>query len=113
MQIRKDAIEAAIVGEVGLLFASWTDTKKLMEMANEEARALGQQHASESVEVARELPLENTLLRRDGCSNRDGSGGGILTLLTFRLPPRCIRLTAWRHGAGVPRDQQRRAAARA
>jgi hypothetical protein len=35
MQIRKDAIEAAIVGEVGLLFASWTDTKKLMEMANE------------------------------------------------------------------------------
>ena len=42
-----------------------------------------------------------------------GSPGGILTLLTFRLPPRCIRLTAWRHGGGLPRDQQRRAAASA
>jgi hypothetical protein len=43
----------------------------------------------------------------------DGSPGGILTLLTFRLPPRCIRLTAWRHGGGLPRLQQRRAAASA
>ena len=55
MQIRKEAIEAAIVEEVGLLFTSWTDTKNLMEMANEELLALRQQHASGSVEIAREL----------------------------------------------------------
>ena len=55
LQIRKEEIEAAVVEEIGLLFASWTDTKKLMEMANEEVRALGQQQASESVEMAREL----------------------------------------------------------
>jgi len=55
LQIRKEEIEAAVVEEIGLLFTSWTDTKKLMEMVNEEARALGQQQASESVEVAREL----------------------------------------------------------
>ena len=41
--------------EIGLLFTSWTDTKKLMQTANEEARALAQQQASESVETAREL----------------------------------------------------------
>ncbi len=55
LQILKGEIEAAIVKEVGLLFASWTDTKKLMEMANEEVRSFGQQQASESVEIAREL----------------------------------------------------------
>jgi len=55
LQVRKEQIEDAVVEEIGLLFASWTDTKKLMEMANEEARALGQQQASESVETAREL----------------------------------------------------------
>ncbi len=55
LQILKGEIEAAIVKEVGLLFDSWTDTKKLMEMVNDEVRALGQQRASESVEVAREL----------------------------------------------------------
>jgi hypothetical protein len=42
-----------------------------------------------------------------------GSPGGILTLLTFRLPPRCIRLPARRHSGGLPRDQQLRAAASA
>jgi hypothetical protein len=55
LHIRKDEIEAAIVEEVGLLFDSWADTKKLMEMANEELRALRQQQASESVETAREF----------------------------------------------------------
>ena len=55
LQIRKEEIEDAVVQEVGLLFASWTDTKRLMEMVNEEVRALGQQQASESVEMAREL----------------------------------------------------------
>ena len=55
LQIRKEQIEDAVVEEIGLLFTSWTDTKKLMEMANEEARALYQQQASESVEIAREL----------------------------------------------------------
>ncbi len=55
LQIRKEEIEDAVVEEIGLLFASWTDTKKLMEMANEEARALAQQQASASVETAREL----------------------------------------------------------
>ena len=55
LQIRKEEIEDAVVEEIGLLFASWTDTRKLMEMANEEVRSFGQQQASESVEIAREL----------------------------------------------------------
>jgi len=53
------------------------------------------------------------LLQLTGKVESVNSPGGILTLLTFRLPPRCIRLTAWRHGGGLPRLQQQRAAASA
>jgi len=41
LQISKEEIEDAVVEEIGLLFASWTDTRKLMEMANEEVRPFG------------------------------------------------------------------------
>ena len=73
LQIRKEEIEAAVVEEIGLLFASWTDTKKLMEMANEEARALGQQQASESVETAREL----VKVEEELCNIRQAIKGGL------------------------------------
>ena len=55
LQVRKEAIEEAVVEEVGRLFNSWADTKRLMEMANEELRALRQQLAAESVELSRQL----------------------------------------------------------
>ncbi len=55
LQVRKQEMEDAVVEEVGLLFDSWADTKRLMQTLNEELRALQQQQASESVEIAREL----------------------------------------------------------
>jgi hypothetical protein len=55
LQVRKEAIEDALVEEVGHLFDSWADTKRLMEMMNEELAALEQQESAESVEINREL----------------------------------------------------------
>ena len=55
MQLRKEEIEDAVATEVGLLFESWTDTKRLMETINEELRAVRQQQTSGSVEIVREL----------------------------------------------------------
>ncbi len=52
LQIRQEEIEAAVIEEVGLLFASWTNTKRLMQTINEDLRALRQQQASESIEIA-------------------------------------------------------------
>lgn len=55
LQIRKEEIEEAVVNEVGCLFNSWTDTKHLMQLVNEEQRALHEQEAAESLELTREI----------------------------------------------------------
>ena len=55
LQVRKEAIEDAVVEEVGHLFDSWADTKRLMQMMNDELQALEQQESAESVEISREL----------------------------------------------------------
>ena len=55
LQIRKEAVEDAVVEEVGRLFDSWADTKRLMEMMDDELQALEQQESAESVEISREL----------------------------------------------------------
>ena len=55
LQVRKEAIEDAVVEEVGLLFESWADTKRLMEAMNQGLRGVRQQEAAESVEIARQL----------------------------------------------------------
>ena len=55
LQVRKEAIEDAVAEEVGHLFDSWADTKRLMEMMNDELQALEQQESAESIEISREL----------------------------------------------------------
>ena len=53
------------------------------------------------------------LLQLTGKVESVGSPGGILTLLTFQLPPRCIHLNAGRHGGRLLGDEQRRTVASA
>lgn len=55
LQVRKEVIEDAVVEEVGHLFDSWADAKRLMEMMNDELQAMEQQDSAEAVEVTREL----------------------------------------------------------
>jgi hypothetical protein len=55
LQVRKESIEDAMVEEVGHLFDSWADTKRLMQMMNDELQALEQQESAESIEIGREL----------------------------------------------------------
>jgi len=55
LQVRKEAIEDAMVEEVGHLFSSWTDTKRLMQAMNEELQARESQESAEAVEIGREL----------------------------------------------------------
>jgi len=55
LQIPKEAIEDAVVEEVGHLFDSWVNTKRLMEIMNDELQALEQQESAEAVETSREL----------------------------------------------------------
>ena len=44
-----------MVEEVGHLFESWASTKRVMEMMNDELRAVSQQQSAEQVEIEREL----------------------------------------------------------
>jgi predicted RNase H-like nuclease (RuvC/YqgF family) len=53
--VRKEEIERAMVEEVGHLFESWASTKRVMEMMNDELRAVSQQQSAERVEIEREL----------------------------------------------------------
>jgi hypothetical protein len=53
------------------------------------------------------------LLTLTGKAESGGSPGGICTLVTFQLPPRCIRLTAGRRGGRLLSDEQRWAVASA
>ena len=55
LQIRKEALEDAVVEEIGHLFDSWVDTKRLKQLMNEELQALEQQKSAGSVEITREL----------------------------------------------------------
>lgn len=55
LQVRKEAIEDAMVEEVRRLFDSWADTKRVMQMMNDELQALEQQESAEAVEIGREL----------------------------------------------------------
>jgi thiamine biosynthesis lipoprotein ApbE len=55
LQVRKEEIEAAAVQEVRLLFDSLVDTKRVMQLVNEELRALNQQNSAEAMEISRDL----------------------------------------------------------
>lgn len=44
-----------MVEEIGYLFDSWADTKRLMQLMNAELQALEQQGSAESIELTREL----------------------------------------------------------
>ena len=55
LQVRKEAIEDAVVEEVGHLFNSWTDTKRIMQMMNDELQAMGVRKSAEAAEIKEEL----------------------------------------------------------
>ncbi|MFH1866155.1 MAG: recombinase family protein, partial [Candidatus Eisenbacteria bacterium] len=55
LQVRKDAIEGAVVEEIGHLFRMWTDPDYLQRLMNNGLKALDQQRSSDFQETEQEL----------------------------------------------------------
>jgi len=72
LQIRKEEIEGAVVEEVGQLFNTWGDTKRLLEMVNQELRARYQQCAAESLQINCRLGKVNEEIKNIRCAVKAG-----------------------------------------
>ena len=55
LQVRKDAIEAAVIEEIGHLFRSWTDPEHVKRLMEDELKAESQQRSGDSRAVEQEL----------------------------------------------------------